>query len=219
MREIMTAEKYVKKIIKRIKCSGGKKKEIKKQLLMDMKARLDEGETLENVLMQMGTVEEIANSFNESLSSSEQRKYKRNKILKIILPIILVLVVLAGSVYWVLPKGVDIENSKYFSKSEVEEAMKETVELLDQGDYSSLQAKSISEVASALNKDTMENAKKQISDNWGGQKQFGKAYIQEIVQRNVHFVIGQVTVTYENASVTYTLTFNSDMKLAGLYMK
>ena len=215
----MTAEKYVKKIIKRIKCSGGKKKEIKKQLLMDMKARMDEGETLENVLMQMGTVEEIANSFNESLSSLEQRKYKRNKILKIILPIILVLVVLAGSVYWVLPKGVDIENSKYFSKSEVEEAMKETVELLDQGDYSSLQAKSISEVASALNKDTMENAKKQISDNWGGQKQFGKAYIQEIVQRNVHFVIGQVTVTYENASVTYTLTFNSDMKLAGLYMK
>lgn len=219
MGETMTAEKYVKKIIKRIKCSGRKKKEIEKQLLMDIKARLNEGESIENIFLQMGTTEEIARSFNESISPKEQRKYKRNKIVKIILPIILVLVVLAGLVYWVLPKGVDIETSKYFSKSEVEETMKKTVELLDQSDYSSLQNRAISQIKSSLNEDIIENAKKLIGDNWGEQKQFGKAYIQEIVQRNEHFVIGQMTVTYENASVTYTMTFDSDMKLAGLYMK
>lgn len=219
MRETMTAEKYVKKIIRRIKCSGGKKKEIEKQLLMDIKARLNEGEPLENIFSQMGTVEEIAKSFNESISPMEQKKYKRNRIVKIIFPIILVLMVLAGLVYWVLPKGVDIETSKYFSKPEVEEAMRETVELLDKGDYSSLQERAIPQMASSLNEGILGDAKKQISDKWGEKKQFGKAYIQEIVQRNKHFVIGQIIVTYENISVTYTMTFDSDMKLAGLYMK
>lgn len=219
MREAMTAEKYVKKIIKRIKCGGEKKKEIGKQLLMDIKARLNEGETLENIFLQMGTAEEIASSFNESISLAEQKKYRRNKIVKIVLPIILALAVLAGLVYWMLPKMADIETSDYFSKPEVEETMKETIELLDKGDYSSLQERAIPQLVSSLNKDIIENAKKSIGDNWGGKKQFGKAYIQEIVQRNQHFVIGQITVTYENASVTYTITFDSDMKLAGLYMK
>lgn len=127
--------------------------------------------------------------------------------------------VLAGLVYWVLPKGVDIETSKYFSKPEVEEAMRETVELLDKGDYSSLQERAIPQMAPSLNEGILGDAKKQISDKWGEKKQFGKAYIQEIVQRNKHFVIGQIIVTYENISVTYTMTFDSDMKLAGLYMK
>lgn len=83
MRETMTAEKYVKKIIRRIKCSGGKKKEIEKQLLMDIKARLNEGEPLENIFSQMGTVEEIAKSFNESISPMEQKSIKETGLLKL----------------------------------------------------------------------------------------------------------------------------------------
>lgn len=33
------------------------------------------------------------------------------------------------------------------------------------------------------------------------------------------YVVGQVTVNYENTNVTYTITFDEDLKLAGLYMK
>ena len=40
----MTAEKYVKKILKNVHCSSAKKKDIQKQLLSDMEERTSQGE-------------------------------------------------------------------------------------------------------------------------------------------------------------------------------
>ena len=61
----MTAETYVKQILKKVCCNSTKKKEIKKQLLADIKERTAQGETLEEVLSHMGTVQEVADSFHE----------------------------------------------------------------------------------------------------------------------------------------------------------
>ena len=41
----------------------------------------------------------------------------------------------------------------------------------------------------------------------------------EINQRGQKFAIAQLNVSYENISVTYTLTFDDKMKLAGFYIK
>ncbi len=41
----------------------------------------------------------------------------------------------------------------------------------------------------------------------------------EVLQRGKYFAVCQVTVTYENTSVTYTISFDESMKIAGLYMK
>ena len=53
----MTAETYVRQILKKVHCSSAKKTEIKKQLLADIKERTAQGETLEDVLSRMGTVQ------------------------------------------------------------------------------------------------------------------------------------------------------------------
>ena len=41
----------------------------------------------------------------------------------------------------------------------------------------------------------------------------------EFIQMRKHLAIGEITVTYENISVTYRLSYDRDMKLAGIYIR
>ena len=60
----MKANHYVNKIVKKIKCSSAKRKEIKKELLLEIEMRQEQGESLEGIISQMGNIKEIADSFN-----------------------------------------------------------------------------------------------------------------------------------------------------------
>ena len=215
----MDAQKYVKAIARKIKCSGKKKKEIKKQLMTDIQMRIKQGEQLEEIISQMGTVREIAEGFNENISEEEQKRFVRNRVLKIVVPVITVLILLVLLVYWMLPKSFDIAKSKYFNEEQVEAAMKETIELLDAGDYAALQERADSQMRSVLNDETMEQARGLLSDDWGQRQQFGAAYMAELVQGNKHFAVGEITVTYENVSATYRLTYDEEMRLSGIYVR
>lgn len=215
----MNAQKYVKAIARKIKCSGKKKKEIKKQLMTDIQMRIKQGEQLEEIISQMGTAKEIAEGFNENISEEEQRRFVRNRVLKIVVPVIIVLILLVLLVYWILPKSFDIAQSKYFNEEQVEAAMKETIELLDAGDYAALQERAVPQMQSILNADTMNQARGLLSDDWGARQQFGAAYMAELVQGNKHFAVGEITVTYENVSATYRLTYDEEMRLSGIYVR
>ncbi len=215
----MNAEQYVNNVAKRIKCSGRKKKEIKRQLLTDINIRMEHGEALEEIIAQMGTASEIAQGFNENISSEERKAYRRNRVLMIIIPIAVLLVLLAVFVCWMLPKGKDIEQSRYFDKAGVEAAMKETIELLDAGAFESLQEKAIPQLQNFLNKEEMDKVRKKMSEDWGERQQFGTVYVAEVEQGGKHFAVGEITVTYDNITVTYRLTYDKDMRLAGLYVR
>ena len=215
----MNEKQYVNAIARRIKCSGPKKKEIKKQLSADIALRTRQGESAQDIISRMGSVAEVADSFNETIPAAEQKQYLRNRLLKILLPVLLVLLFLVLTVSWILPKGKDIADSKYFNQEQVEAAMKYIVELLDTGDYAALQENSIPQMQSVLNEERMEQVKNDLSEDWGARRQFGAAYIAELEQQNAHFAVGEITVTYDNISVTYRLTFDSNMRLAGLYVR
>ena len=58
-----------------------------------------------------------------------------------------------------------------------------------------------------------------FSDDWGERKQFGAVYMIEVIQANKHLAVGEMTVTYENVSVTYRLTYDEDMHFAGIYVR
>ena len=215
----MNEKQYVNAIVRKIKCDGKRKKEIKKQLLTDISMRAKQGERLEDIISRMGTAKEIADGFNENISMGERKRYVRNKVLKIVIPIIAVLVFTALLVYWMLPKAADIERSKYFNKEQVEAAMKETIELLDAEDYAALQKNAIPQMESLLNAETMRDVRRTLSDDWGERKQFGAVYMVEMIQGNSHFAVGEITVTYENVSATYRLTYDEDMRFAGIYVR
>ena len=215
----MDEKRYVTAVARKLKCGGKRKKEIKRQLLSDIQMRENQGERLEEIISRMGKAEEIAESFNESISAKEQRRYAGNRVLKIVIPIVLALTFIAVSVYWIFPKTVDIEKSRVFDKEEVEAAMKETVELLDAEEYAVLQENAIPQMQSFLNAETRESIRETLSDDWGERKQFGAVYMAEVIQGNTHLAVGEMTVTYENVSVTYRLTYDEDMRFAGIYVR
>lgn len=215
----MNEKQYVGEIARKIKCSGKRKKEIERQLLTDIQMRVKQGEQLEEIISQMGTAAEIADGFNENISLEEQKRYGRNKVLKIVIPIVVILILLGSLVYWVFPKTADIEQSKYFNKEQVEAAMKETVELLDAGDYEALQESAVSKMKPYLTEKTRNEIRRTLSDDWGERKQFGAVYMVELIQANKHFAVGEMTVTYDNISVTYRLTYDEDMRFAGVYVR
>lgn len=215
----MTAEAYVKQIIRRVKCDRKRKQDIEKQLLYEIKERVGSGENLQDILSEMGTVEEIAAGFNEGISESERRKYRRKTVAKILVLIVVVLLVLISVAVWYLPKVNDIESSDIFVETEVEQKLVEVVTLLDADDYAGLQAVSTSRMADALNDDYMSAAKQQLSEGFGERIAVGTIYMQEVQQMSQSFAVCQTTVIYENVTVVYTITFDEEMNLAGLYMR
>lgn len=215
----MTAETYVKQIIRRVKCDRKRKQDIEKQLLYEIKERVGAGENLQDILSEMGTVEEIAAGFNEGISESEQRKYRRKIVAKILVLIVVVLLVLISVAVWYLPKVNDIESSDIFVETEVEEKLVKVVTLLDADDYAGLQAVSTSRMADVLNDDYMSAAKQKLSEKFGERIAVGTIYMQEVQQMSQSFAVCQTTVIYENVTVVYTITFDEEMNLAGLYMR
>lgn len=215
----MNAEQYVNAVAKKVKCGKDRKNEIKKQLMADIETRMDQGEQPEEIISRMGTVQEMADGFNETVPVSERKRYARNKALKILLSVCAVLILLIAAAYWMFPKGTEIENSDYFDKDQVETAMKETVELFDTGDSASLLENAILEMEPYLTPEAIAEIKKQISEDWGERQQFGTVYMSEVEQKNTHFAVGEIMVTYENVSVVYRLTYDEEMRLAGLYIR
>lgn len=215
----MNGEQYVNAVVKKVRCGKERKKEIKKQLTADIETRVEQGEKPEEIIARMGTAQEIADSFNETIPAKEQKQYARNRVLKLLLSIIVLLALLAVAAYWMLPKGHEIEKSDYFDKAQVEAAMKETVELFDAGDSDSMLENAIPEMEPYLTPEAIEGIKKQIAEDWGERQQFGTVYIAEVEQKNEHFAVGEIMVTYENVSVVYRLTYDDKMRLAGLYIR
>ena len=215
----MNEKRYVKAVARKIRCGGKRKKEIERQLLTDIQMREKQGEGLEEIIARMGSAEEIADGFNENIPAQEQKRYTRNRVLKIAVPIVLTVLFLGVSAYWLFPKTADIEQSKYFDKDRVEAAMKETIELLDAEDYAALQENAIPQMQALLNAETRADMRSALSDDWGERKQFGAVYMAELIQGNRHFAVGEMTVTYENVSVTYRLTYDEDMRFAGIYVR
>ncbi|MDE6748715.1 MAG: DUF3887 domain-containing protein [Lachnospiraceae bacterium] len=219
----MNAEKYVNDIIKNVKCSKIKKSEIREQLLSDIHVRMDNGETLELIMEDMGTPGEISEEFNQNLTESEKKAYKKRKIIKIAISITAVILIILLSaisyVRWLLPKVSEMGSSGIFSQEVVEEKAKDIVMLLDQNDFDSLKAESIEEMQAILVPESFEEPRNLIGDDWGQMESFGTIYTFEFKQQGQTFVMAQVNVSYENVKVIYSITFDKDMKLAGIYMR
>ena len=219
----MKAETYVDKIVKQIQCSKSKKEEIRKQLLGDIRERVAAGESEEAVIAQMGTVEELAQEFNESFSAKERKRSRKSRSTKMIIITILVIIglfaIATALLYWMLPKGTDISESSIFVKEQVEARVEEVINLLDDGAYDTLAENATEQMAGVLNDEDMDAAKQLVGDDWGARVELGTIYMQEVEHQGVHYVITQVAASYENVTVTYTITFDENMKLAGIYMK
>ena len=67
----MNEKQYVDAVMGKITCSRRRKQEFQKQLLADIRLRLEEGEELKEIFSQMGTAKEVAAAFQETVPPEE----------------------------------------------------------------------------------------------------------------------------------------------------
>lgn len=215
----MTREKYVNAVVHRVKCSRSKRKEIRQQLISDISAAEENGEGMEIIFKRMGSVKALAREFNENLPDVERKKYKHKKWLCIFSAVIVILMILAAVIWWIFPKYSELDSNGKFQEEIVEARTKEVVQMLDNDDFASLQEMATPAMEHALIPEIIKGYKSQISDDWGEFQSWGRIYMMEVNQMGKKYAVVQAMAGYENASVTYTITFDEDMKLAGLYLR
>ena len=213
----MNVEKYVNEILKKVKCSRAKKTEIKKQLLADMSMHMEHGETIEQIRETMGTPEEIAEEFNQNLSAEEKKAYKRGKNKKIIAAIVAVCCVLIAYAWWLFPKTGELGEKTNVTQEVLEQEIENVIVLLNQNDFEALQKNAMEEMQSVLNQEAMDKAL--VGEDWGQMQTIGTVYTQEVTQQGKLFVVSQVDVIYDNVDVIYTISFDENLQLAGIYMR
>lgn len=210
---------YINQIIKKLQCSKSQKKEIEKQLEADILAAEQQGEDLEDIKKRMGVPAEIAEEFNSNFSETEKKRYKKEKRIKHWSFAGIVLFILFAGIYWVFPKSVPIEESKIFHEEEVIAKAEAMIQLVNAEDYKALQDNAEEKIRSAITKETFQQAKEMIASDLGEFLAFGNSYLVEIRQMGKRSAVIQINTSYEKASITYTLSFDEDMRLSGLYMK
>lgn len=213
----MDAEKYVKKIVRNLKCTGAKKKEIGDSLLSDIAARREQGEAMEQIMESMGSPEEIAEAFSQNLSDADRKAYKRRRIGMTIGQIVAALVFLSVLAWWMIPKPAALGDD--LSQEAVTASVENVIVMLNQNDFDGLQELAVDELKSKLTQETMDEVRKGISEDWGEMQSMGKVYMQGLKQKGKVMVVTQVDAVYENVSVVYTISFDEDLRLGGLYMR
>ena len=87
-------------------------------------------------------------------------------------------------------------------------------------DYEGVVAYMTDDMKKVLNAPTLQLSKSQLATaDFGDFQSFGEFYISEAKQGSKRFAMVQVGVSYTKTSITYTLTFDEEMKLAGFYIK
>lgn len=215
----MQQEEYIKSVIRKLQCSGQKKAEIERELVSDIQTALADGEDWEEIELRMGIPEQLAKEFNENLSPKELagKKRKYGFIIAGIVIAILVLAVMVG--FWMLPKSYELEQSGIFQETVVVERTEEIIALLDQEDYAALGEYADEKMESFFQGTAIADAKATLGGELGENQGITSNLMVEVRQAGKRYAMIEATVQYENRSVTYTISYDEEMRLAGLYMK
>lgn len=215
----MTDKKYIDRVVSKLLCSKARKTEIRRELESDIHSALEQGETLDEILNRIGDPDKTAAEFNSSFSDAERKAAKRHKRLSVLLPVIAVLAVLILLLIWWFPKVKEIGTSGIYQEQTVIEQTMKIIELWDADDMESICQASNDKMNSVVTPEILAETKSLFSTNWGECIGFGQPYILEITQMGETIVRIQINASYENTGVTYTISFDKNMKLAGFYVK
>lgn len=211
--------RYINQIIGKLKCSRRKRNEIKKQLLSEFTSGLEDGKTVQEIIDQIGLPNEVADEFNNNFSDSEFKKHRNETLLAVLIVIVLIIAAIVGFVWWSLPKQIWIEDSKIFDKETVMNKAELVVDYLDKDDYDALKELCDEKMKTELEEKDLRDGKALIGPDWGARQSIGNTYIVELTQSGKKSAVVQMHVAYENESVLYTIYFNRDMELEGLWMQ
>ena len=108
-----------------------------------------------------------------------------------------------------------------FDKDEVGTAAEEIVGLATEGDFDSIIASMREDLKGSITPDQLKEGWGPIFQNAGTFVSISKTVLSGISDKNTgeEYAMAQVLVKYDKANLVYTLSFDKDLKLVGLYLK
>lgn len=108
-----------------------------------------------------------------------------------------------------------------FDKDTVEKTAKQVIEYLNSGDYDKIFDMSGDVLKNGITEDELSQAVDKTFGDAGAFEEFKNVSIigQKIKPSDEDAALAILVAKYENQKVTFTLSFDTDMKLIGLYMK
>lgn len=215
----MTEKKYIQSVARKLLCSKARKTEIRKELESDIRIAMEQGEPLEDILRRMGNADSVAAEFNSNFPESERRSAGRRKRLYIICSIVIIVALLFLLAVWWCPKTKEIGTSGIYHMETVVADTADVIELWDADDMEGLYQISNETMQKAITPEELADVKAQLSTDWGERQSLGQPYMAEITQMGITLVTVQINAAYEHINVTYTISFDENMELAGFYVK
>lgn len=213
----MNKERYMSVFKKSLGCNKEKKNLICEELDADIQEAMKNGESWSDIQERLGEPHVLANEFNENLGVKNSSPKKK---VWISIGIVVIGLLLAGFFYInsLIPQVSNIGTSGYFQQSEVEKQSLDIVVNLSQRNYQAIHDISNQELRGALSRERLETAVNGLG-NIGKFEKITSQNYAEVTQKGEVNVVGELVALYDQRSVTYTISFDKDMKLSGLYMK
>lgn len=217
----MEKQKYIKEIEKNLLCKNDKKVELCRELQSDIEAAIENGEPWEAVEKRLGAPKELAAELNESLPPKERTKQKKSplKMTAILLTIAVIIIAAAVFIYSKLPIAKEIGSGNSFDKDAVSAQAETIIKLAGEEKWDELLEDYSDEILQTAEIKDALIAAKEVLAPWGAYQKITSEYMCAVKQGNTTMAVTQTTALFEDKSIIFTLTFNTDMKLVGIYMK
>lgn len=216
----MNTNKYVKSVIRKLKCSRQKKKDIAKELNVNIQIALENGEPWEKIKERMGAPFSVAAEFNENFSETELKAAKNIKRIEIAIIVFVLMGSFVFGAYWMLPKTTVIDNNSIFNEKTAISQAELIISLLNENDYTTIKQQYANDkMKEVITESKISEVKNQMGSDWGDFISYTSENTAEINQMGKKFAVVEVVALYENRSVTYTISLDEKLLLAGLYMK
>lgn len=145
---------------------------------------------------------------------------KRKKWLWMAGGILLLVIVAAGLFLWQYPYTKEFGTSGMFSEGEVKRLSGELVGLISNQEYEEvLQNYASDSFSRKVEEKDLEYAAIQAGDDWGAFQETKRSTLAEMKKAGKWYALAEVEAAYGNRTITFTFSFDEEMKLSGIYIR
>ena len=114
-----------------------------------------------------------------------------------------------------------MELADSFDKDAITEKAAEEVNYLVTGDYESCRNMMREDVKEKITVEILESSMESLAESAGDFKEIKSTTVigQKDTENDIDMAVAIIIATFEKRSVTYTITFSTDMEVIGFYMK
>lgn len=152
------------------------------------------------------------------LKPAKTKEQKKKRILSIIV-VLVIIAAASAATYLLMPKNRQLSDSQVFDEKQVKEMAEQTVTYINEENYDALKEMSVEKMASIMNREKMDEARKRVCEDWGEFQSIKDIQTTEVTQKGVTAAVAYVTAEYENVELHFTFAFDEDMKLASFGMQ